>query len=46
MKLILERWEQFVNEAEAGDPVRQAFQNTDPGYLETSIKQRNPRSKS
>jgi hypothetical protein len=42
MKLILERWNQFVNEAETGDSVRQAFQNTDPGYLETSIKQRNP----
>ena len=42
MKLILERWNQFVNEAETGDVVRQAFENTDPDYLASSVAQRNP----
>jgi hypothetical protein len=42
MKLLLERWNQFVNEAETGDVVRQAFKNTDPEYLKTSVAQRNP----
>ena len=42
MKLLLERWNQFVNEAETGDVVRQAFENTDPEYLASSVAQRNP----
>ena len=43
MKLILENWNKFINEQEEGPSlIAAAFQNTDPGYLDASIKQRTP----
>ena len=42
MRLLFERWNQFVNEAETDDTVKQAFANTDPEYLKASVVQRNP----
>jgi len=41
MKLILEKWNRYINEVEESI-VSQAFQNTDPEYLKTSVEQRNP----
>ena len=40
MKLLFESWRRYLNESIR--TVQQAFGNTDPSYIETSIKQRNP----
>lgn len=43
MKLIMESWRRILKEeTESSDTVRKAIDNTDPEYLERSLKQRNP----
>jgi hypothetical protein len=43
MKLLIENWNKFLNEEQdVASMVASAFQNTDPEYLERSIKQRTP----
>lgn len=43
MKLLLENWRKYLNEEQdVASMVASAFQNTDPEYLERSIKQRTP----
>ena len=43
MRLTKQKLYNLIKEAlEEGTIVRNAFENTDPGYLETSVKQRNP----
>lgn len=41
-KVIVESWRKFLREGSSESTVISAFQNTDPGYIETSVNQRNP----
>jgi hypothetical protein len=41
-KTVIDTWRKFLRESVHTDVVMSAFQNTDPGYLQTSVSQRNP----
>mgnify|MGYP001257082858 CR=1 FL=1 len=41
-KTIIDTWRKFLRESTEENIVISAFQNTDPGYLEASVNQRNP----